>query len=74
MVRVVVCSADEPARQLFEVPEEELGHVTVLAGDVELGHVVIRSFRDRVEVAVADSSWEWLARTAMPLALVLVGV
>jgi hypothetical protein len=47
--------------------EAQIGHLEVFDDDLLLAHIVVRRFTNEVEVAVADPSWEWLARARVPL-------
>lgn len=68
MVRLVAYSPEAPPRKVVEIPESALGHLEVFDDDELLANIVIRAFTEacEVEVGVADSSWEWLARTRLP--------
>jgi hypothetical protein len=68
MLRLVTYTPDTPPRKVAEVGEAQLGHLELFDDDELLAHLVIRPFRDahEVEVGVADTSWEWLARTRLP--------
>jgi hypothetical protein len=68
MLRLVVYSPETPPRNVIEVGESELGHLAVFEDGDLLANIVIRPFTEahEVEVGIADTSWEWLARTRVP--------
>jgi hypothetical protein len=68
MLRLVAYSPETPPREVVEIGESELGHLELFEDGELLANIVIRAFTDahEVEVGVADSSWEWLARTRLP--------
>ena len=68
MLRLVAYSPETPPRRVVEIGESELGHLKLFEDGELLANIVIRPFTEahEVEVGVADSSWEWLARTQLP--------
>ena len=66
MLRLVAYSPDTPPVEVARIDELQLGHLEVFDDADLLANIVIRPFTNEVEVAVADATWEWLARTRLP--------